>query len=102
MKKNEKRYNIVAKTNGYLANRLAEFNGKCRVVKSSGLKLKEAQKKLLNIYNELYEDERPYAHNWGLAVIQSQRQVYGASPTYRDGTRSFSYDGRCYSIEEEE
>lgn len=99
MKKNEMRYNIVAETNQYLANRLGEFNGKCRVVKAENLTLKEAQNKLLSIYNELYEEDRPYAHNWGLAVIQSHRYVDGASPTHSDGTRSFSYDSRRYSIE---
>lgn len=99
MKKNEMRYNIVAETNQYLANRLGEFNGKCRVVKAGNLTLKIAQKELLDLYNVLYDGERPFARNWGLAVIQSHRYVDGAFPTYSDGTRSFSYDGRRYSIE---
>lgn len=102
MKANEIRYNIVAETNGYLANRLAEFNGKCRIVKAKNLTLKEAQKELLRMYNEIFEDERPYACNWGLAVIQSHRQVDGAFQTFSDGTRSFEYDSRRYSIEEVE
>lgn len=101
MKKNEMRYNIVAETNQYIANRLSEFNGKCRVVKYSGLTLKEAQKELIDLYNELYDGERPFARNWGLAVIQSHRFVDGAFPTHSDGTRTFEYDGRRYSIEEE-
>ena len=101
MKKNEMRYNIVAETNGYLAKRLGEFNGKCRVVKSSGLTLKEAQKELLRMYNEMFEDERPFARNWGFAVIQSHRHVDGAFPTHSDGTRTCEYDGRRYITEEE-
>lgn len=99
MKKNETRYNIVAETNQYMANRLSEFNGKCRVVKAENLTLKEAQKELLRMYNEMYEDERPYAYNWGLAVIHSHRHVDGAFPTHSDGTRTFEYDSRRYSIE---
>lgn len=102
MKANEKRYNIVAETNPYLANRLAEFNGKCRVVKEENLTLKEAQEELLRMYNKTFEDERPYAYNWGLAVIQSQRQVDGAFRTCSDGTRTFEYDSRRYRIEEVE
>lgn len=101
MKANEKRYNIVAETNPYLANRLAEFNGKCRIVKAENLTLKEAQKELLGMYNEMFEDERPYANNWGLAVIQS-RGHDGASRTFSDGTRVFDYDSRRYSIEKVE
>lgn len=97
---NEKLYNIVAETNGYLANRLVEFNGKCRILKAENLTLKEAQEKLLRMYNELYEMEDRYACNWGIAVIQSQGKVDGANPTLSDGTRSFSYDGRYYRIEE--
>lgn len=43
MKRNEKRYNIVARTNQYLANRLGEFNGHSRIVKAKNLTLKQAQ-----------------------------------------------------------
>ena len=28
--------------------------------------------------------------------------VFGARPTFSDGTRAFDYDGRTYSIEKEE
>lgn len=63
--------------------------------------LVDAKKELLRMYNDMYDGERPHACNWGMAVIHSAANVYGASPTYRDGTRSFSYDGRRYSIEEE-
>lgn len=68
----------------------------------TGLSLKDAQSKLLAIYNEKYDGERPYARNWGLAVIQSKPFVFGAVPTFKDGTRSFDWDSRSYSIEIEE
>lgn len=98
--KNEKRYNIVAETNQYLANRRGEFNGKCRIVKAKNLSLKKAQKELLDLYNELYDGERPFARNWGLAVIQSRGNIFGAAPTKSDGTRSFSFDSVYYNIVE--
>lgn len=66
-----------------------------------GLSLKEAQSRLLSLYNEKYEGERPYARNWGLAVIQSKPYVFGAVSTFGDGTRSFDWDSRSYSIEAE-
>lgn len=83
--------------NSYIASR----NGGNRTLES-GLTLKEAYKKLLDLYNEQYSDERPYANNWGLAVIQSRPYVFGASPTFKDGTRSFDVDSRSYIIELEE
>ena len=69
---------------------------------ATGLSLKQAQKLLLDLYNEKYEGERPYAPNWGLAVIQSQPFCFGARPTFNDGTRVFDWDIRTYSIELEE
>ncbi len=68
----------------------------------TGLPLKEAYKKLLELYNDKYECERPYASNWGLAVIQSKPFAFGAVPTFRDKTRSFDWDSRSYSIEIED
>lgn len=99
---NETRYNIVAETNQYLANRLGEFNGKCRIVKAKNLTLKKAQKALLDLYNELYDGERHFARNWGLAVIQSRGKIFGAAQTKPDGTRSFGYDSVYYGIAEVE
>lgn len=68
----------------------------------TGLSLKEAHKKLLDLYNEKYDCERPYAPNWGLAVVQSKPFAFGAVPTFQDGTRSFDWDSRSYSIEIED
>lgn len=94
-------FKITAKTNGYIANRDIMFNGNCYVTLEKSLTLPEAKKHLLEMYNEKFMDERPYAENWGIAVIQSQNHVHGAYRTFRDGTRSFSWDSRTFSIEEE-
>lgn len=82
--------------NVYIAQRFDGDN-----ILSSGLTLKEAYKKLLDLYNEKYEGERPFAPNWNIAVCQSKKHVFGALPTYKDGTRAFEWDSRTYIIEEE-
>ncbi len=94
-------YKIIAKTNSYIANRDVMFNGNCYVTLEKDLTLPEAKKHLLEMYNEKFEDTRPYAENWGLAVIQSRNYVHGACRTFSDGTRSFSWDSRTFSIEKE-
>ena len=96
-----KTYKIIGKTNGWIAQRDSMFQGKTEVLIESSLTLKESHQKLLDMYNERFSEERPYASNWGIAVIQSARQVDGAAATSRNGTRSFDYDGRIFSIEEE-
>lgn len=95
-----KTFKIIRKTDSYHARFFA--NGKCEDTIKSGMTLKEAQKELLDMYNGIYMEERPYAPNWGMAVIQSKGHVFGASKTLGDGTRSFDYDSVKYSIEEEE
>ena len=95
-------YRIIGKTNGYIVNRDSNFKGRTEIVIESNLSLKEAQSQLLDMYNEKYGDERPFASNWGMAVIQSKPFVFGATPTFGDGTRSFDWDSRSYSIELEE
>lgn len=94
-------YKITARTNAYIANRDAMFNGKTEITLVSNLTIEQARESLLFLYNEKYSCERHYARNWGLAVIQSRKSAFGASPTFRDGTRSFDFDGRVYKIEEE-
>lgn len=96
----EKTYKIMAHTESYLANRDAMFNGKCDVTLDSGLTLKEAHKRLLDLFNTMYRDEY-HASNWGMAVILTKNRAFSATPTFRDGTRSFEYDGRRFHIEEE-
>lgn len=97
----EKIYKIQATTNGWIASRDPMFNGKCEVTLEGGLTLKEAQRRLLDLFNRMYEGEY-YAHNWGMAVLLTRDRVFSASPTYADGTRMFDYDSRRFSIEEEE
>lgn len=97
-----KTYSIIGKTNAYIAQFDPKFGKSTRVVLESGLTLKEAHKKLLDMYNRMFECERPYAANWGLAVIQSAPCLFGACKTFQDGTRTFDYDSRTYTIEEEE
>ena len=80
---------------------IAKRNGGNSVI-CDGLTLKDAQKKLLSMYNQKYEGLRPYAPNWGLAVIQSAPYAFGARPTFADDTRSFDWDSRAYAIEIEE
>ena len=97
-------YRIIAKTNGYIANRDIQFNGRTEIIVERELTLKEAYKMLLDMFNEKYADneEVGYAANWGIAVIRSRKYVDGATPTFSDGTRSFDWDRRSYVIEAEE
>lgn len=69
---------------------------------SEGLSLKKAYSELLDLYNDKFDYERPWCPNWGLAVIQSGKYCDGASPTFSDKTRSFTWDVRRYVIYEEE
>lgn len=91
----EKLYKIIGKTNGWIAQRDIHFKGKTQITIESGLTLKEAQKKLLDFFNEDYDT---YFQNWGLVRCN---YPYNSS-SFSDGTRSYEYDSRYYSIEEEE
>ena len=90
-----KTYKITGRTNGWLAQRDIRFNGKTTITICEGLTLKDAQKKLLEFFNEDYET---YYTNWGLARCNEPFNTC----TYKDGTRSYEYDSRYYSIELEE
>lgn len=92
---------IVARTNAYIAQRDSMFNGHTEIVIENNISLSQARKSLLDMYNDRFSDERPYASNWGMAVIQSAKHTDGANPTRSDGARSFEYDSRAFSIEEE-
>lgn len=59
----EKNYKIVGKTNGWIASRDIHFNGKTEITIESNLTLREAQKKLLDFFNEDYDT---CYQNWGL------------------------------------
>lgn len=63
--------------------------------------MRQAQRFLLALYNDL-NDDRPDAPNWGAAVRQTDRRVDFCTPTAPDGTRSFTYDGSRYIIVSED
>lgn len=62
-------YKIVARTNAYIAQRDSMFNGNTEVVLENNLSLSQARKSLLDMYNNRFSDERPYASNWGLIAV---------------------------------
>ena len=93
----EKKYRIIGETNGWIAARDSQFKGKTEIVIDDNLTLKEAQRKLLSMFNECYELG---CSNWGAAVIATKSRVFCAYKTHDDGTRCFDYDGRTFSIEE--
>ena len=95
----EKTFKIIGRTNGWIAARDSQFNGKTEIVVEKNLTLKEAQGKLLSMFNECYELG---CSNWGAAVMARKNRAEGAYKTHEDGTRSFDYDSRTFSIEEEE
>lgn len=89
------KYRIIGKTNGWIAQRDSKFNGRCEITIADQLNLKEAYKKLLDMYNE-DNCNYPSAPNWGVAVHQNR----GACATFTDGTRSYKCDSRTYEIVE--
>lgn len=97
--KKEKLYQITGTTNGWIAQRDPEFKGKTRIIIEKDLTLKEAQMKLLSMFNRDYEGRGWFAINWRLAVSMSN---YLASPSNSDGTRMYEFDSRFYKIEEQE
>ena len=95
----EKTFKIIGRTNGWIAARDSQFKGKTEIVIADNLTLKEARRRLLSMFNECYELG---CSNWGMAVIASKERAEGAYKTHEDGTRSFDYDSRTFSIEEDE
>ena len=96
-----KTYKIIGKTNGYIANRDIHFNGKTEITLETGLTLKEAQKKLLKMF---CEEINEYVPNWGVATRIRSERTNGAIayPSHKDGTRTYEFDSRYYSVEEED
>ena len=85
-------YKIIGRTNPYLAQRNARFNGKTKILIDEHLSLKEAQKLLLKYFNKDFD---VCYKNWGLV-----RCNYPYETTTRaDGTRAYEYDSKTYSIE---
>ena len=95
----EKTFKIVGRTNGWIAERDTQFNGKTEIIVAGNLTLKEAQRRLLSMFNDCYALN---CSNWGAAVMARKNRAEGAYKTHEDGTRSFDYDSRTFSIEEEE
>lgn len=96
----EKNYKIICSTNPWIAERDVHFpKGKTWYVVADKMTLKEAQAKLLALYNDYYELDCP---NWGMAVASRRKKADGAYPTKEDGTRSFYYDGRNFEIIEDD
>lgn len=93
---------IIGKTNGFIAARDINFNGKTEITIASGLSLAEARKQLLGMFNELYEDEDgyEYAETWEEADEHDPKLAVRLSPN--DGMVSFEYDSRHYEIVEED
>ena len=92
-----KTFAIIGKTDLYYANRDINFNGKSEVVFVKNLSLKEAQQKLLDMFNKDYEHEIGGCINWAVA---RRKKKYSTS-SFKDGTRSYVFDLRYYRIEEE-
>ena len=100
-KQQNKDMKITGKTNGWIASRDYRFDGKTEITIATGLSLKEAQTKLLEMFNELYEDEDgyEYAETWEDADKNDRRGKVRLS--VRDGLHSFEYDSRIFEIENE-
>lgn len=94
----EQKFKIVGRTNGWIAERDTQFKGKPEITIAGNLTLKEAQRRLLSMFNDCYELS---CSNWGMAVIARRYRAEGACKTRDDGTRSFIYDSRYFGIEEE-
>lgn len=95
--KKMKTYQIVGRTNPYIAQRDGEFNGKCKIIISSDTSLQEAKKELLRMFNNTYETCMP---NWGVVMNSNIGRNYCTHNN--DGTYGYEYDSRYYSIEEAE
>lgn len=87
-------YKIIGRTNPWIAQRDGLFKGETTIILDEGLSLREAQKKLLDFFNEDYDT---YYSNWGLVRCNCSE-----SYSHKDGTRGYEYDSRYYSIINEE
>ena len=94
----EKTFKIIGRTNGWIAARDSQFNGKTEIDVEKNLTLKEAQNELLRMFNNRFELD---CKHWGMAVIATKSRVFCAYKTHDDSTRCFDYDSRTFSIEEE-
>ena len=97
-----KTYSIISYTDPYHGSRASGYKrvSNTRYAKTlrSGLSLKEAQNALLEMFSEEVGHK---VANWGVATRIQSVPGLEASPTYKDGTRSYSEDVWTYYIEEE-
>ena len=91
-----KTYQIIGRTNSYIAQRDGQFNGKCEITISSGLTLSAARAELLYMFNNSYETSYP---NWGVVMHSNKGNFYCRH--HSDGTYGFEYDSRYFNIKEE-
>lgn len=98
-------YKIVIRTNGYQASRNGRYRWQydekrnAEATIQENLTLKEAQKLLVEFWNEDFENRRgSYLPNWGLICINYPHDT----STFPDGTRSYHYDGYYVSIEKQD
>lgn len=91
-----KTYKIIARTNGWIASRDSSFKGKTEITLQQGLNLSDARKELLRFFCQDYE---VYFPNWGVAMNSKLGRDYANRRS--DGTYSYEWDSRYYSIEEE-
>ena len=98
-----KTYKITGNTNGYIASRNIEFNGKTTIEIATGLSIEDAIKELNAIFQECYG----YSHDECVESYNEETDemtfcLDNRWTDYSDGTASFEYDSRYYRIEEEE
>lgn len=90
-------YRIIGKTNGWIAQRDINFNGKCEVILEKNLTLAQARTILLNWFNNDYDLCCP---NMGSAM--NSKPGRDNLSRYSDGTYSYWWDSRTYMIEAED
>lgn len=92
-------YKIIIRTDLYNAKRNVGFNPNTGIkILEENLTLKEAQKSLLNHFNEANDTNY---NNWGLVVANTKKK-FDCAISFSDGTRCFEYDIFKYIIVEME
>ena len=90
-------YRIIGKTNPWIAQRDSLFRGKAEIIIEKNLTLSRARATLLKWFNNDYDLSCP---NMGSAMNSKEGRDHLSR--YNDGTYSYDWDSRTYSIEEEE
>lgn len=85
-------YTITKSANAWIAQRDSILRGQTQKTIAAFPTLRDAQKRLLDFYNEDY----PAETNWGMAVCHNPYYAWSQS----NGLRGYEYDSRYYRIEE--